>query len=261
MPEAHRSSPNDRDRGLASWPSPARAVALAAVGATVALLIGCAGGGGVERDRGLERNQGPRPSGPQQSPMHGTTPVRLASASEVTSPMHAAVAEALLGAALATDPADDAEDNADDAFTLDADDRLDWQPTRLGLPLGQIAHRPTYLSSRPVDDRLASVRYGPVDSRLEAALESAQREPLTLGRAVAVPVETARFSLEALLLPVKVVLHPPTARDLTPKGAVDPRVERPRAWQRHDQAADDVPAEEAAGRDAVPVAPVLPAPE
>lgn len=243
---------------------------VAAIGVVAAVALGCAGAAkkSDQSDHGLERDRGHGPSAAPREPTQGATPARLASApmpASKAAPLSAAVHEALLAAALVAEP------TGDGGFTLEADDRSDWEPTRLVLPLGQVAHWPTYFTSPPVDDRLARVRRGSVTSRLEAALAGAEREPITLRRAAAVPVEGARFSLETVVLPVKLLLHPPMRRELTPAGAVSPRAELPRAWQsppaqtaasdRAEDQADSAAAEEAADSEPVPVRPVLPSAE
>lgn len=111
--------------------------------------------------------------------------------------------------------------------TLRGRDRRDWEPVTFRLTSGQIVHRPTYIGTPPVADELPRLRRGlPVGARLALAMEGETHVGWTGDGMLRLVFEPVWFSIESALLPVAAIVHPPTARELTPPEVTEPAAQR-----------------------------------
>ena len=208
-------------------------VALLALG--MVMLAGCAGTDGPDHGELYGDSQPSRtphvPALGQDEREPGREPDERRAIPEVASvfrPVEAmllsVVADADLEATSRDAGSDDERDVDEQAIeSLRGDDRAHWEPVAFEVPLGQIAHRPIYISTPPVSDELLQVRSGPVPWRMEAAMTRSGERQMVMD-VLLLPVEAGWFSFETALLPAKLLVHPPLNRDLTPPG------DAPRLW-------------------------------
>ncbi len=100
--------------------------------------------------------------------------------------------------------------------TLEGRDREHWSTTTFYAASGRVTHAPVYINTWIEPDNIDQVVTGPVEDRLEAALDDPDYTWMNATQLAHLVGEPALFYVQSLLLPVNVVRTPPTTTQVSP---------------------------------------------